>query len=665
MGVEPLDPARREFMKKRIFLISVMIVALALALAISAFAEEIISSKTESEEYGTIIQLNADPGLDNAKQYVSTLKKINDAGTDKESLCILTDGTYFYVFPSSYVVNEREDGVFDITATDLASAMQEFNTQMQTGYYDGYAIVSSGVGKRIDNIVRFEFPSDVTSVSDSVCCMQSYPKLVEVRITNSTDLSLATKMFMSCNVLESLILPTNITEITSYMFFGVGTKASTPFTIQNLSECTQLTTIGENAFRDSGKMTIAIPDSVTTIGARAFQSGCKDGSVTIGENSKLQTIGESAFHSCTAIKTFYIASTVTSIGASAFESSSLTALENFENCQITVVKENTFKHISGLRTIKIPATVTTIENAFVGTKVLTTVYIPKSVTSIADTFVDGTVSWGYVQPTNAVYIYTGTNASVLSACSRLAGATVIEAKNYVETNSYSGVNLVVGYSHCKAYGHDYKNTGDCMDGLVCELCLDSLEGAKEHTYYETLTYVSLTANGTYTYGCSNEGCTKYDVIDKAMAPIFTAKGYSTNSEKNAINSGYSVDLDALNTYTRINGKLRYGIVIANASTFTGEFFDSENKVSTSKAVQVEIEHQYSNFDCSINYGANTGIVIELVITAYAIDEDGNVTFIQAQSAYAEDTTIGSGVFKKITLQKVVASMPTVTTNEDE
>ncbi len=644
-------------MKKRMLLMSVMIVALMCLLAISAFAEEIISSKTESDEYGTIIQLNADPGLDNAKQYVSTLKKINDAGTDKESLCILTDGTYFYVFPSSYVVNEREDDVFDITATDLASAIQEFNTQMTTGYYEAYVITGSGASKRLDNIVRFEFPSDVTSVSGNVCCMQSYPKLLEVRITNPTDLSSATKMFMSCNVLERLILPTNITEIPSYMFFGVGTKASTPFTIQNLSECTQLTTIGEDAFRDSGKMTIAIPDSVTTIGTRAFQSGCKNGSVTIGENSKLQTIGESAFQSCTAIKTFYIASTVTSIGASAFDSSSLTALENFENCQITVVKENTFKHISGLRTIKIPATVTTIENAFVGTKVLTTVYIPKSVTSIADTFVDGTVSWGYVQPTNAVYIYTGSNASVLSACSRLAGATVINAENYVETNSYTGVNLVVGYSHCKVYGHDYKSTGDCMDGLVCELCLDSLEGAKEHTYYETLTYVSLTANGTYTYGCSNEGCTNYDIFDDKVAPVFTAKGYSTNPDRNAINGGYEVNPKSLALYERLIGELKYGIVIANANSF-GEntFFDENNKVNSAKALQVEMDKQYSSFDCSINFGTNTGVELDLIITAYVISDDG-VIFIQKDSG--SDVTIGGTSFKSITLASVVALVPAV------
>ena len=57
-------------MKKKLFLMCLMIAALAIVFTVSAFAEGITVSKTESEEYGTVIQLSADPGLDNAKNYV-------------------------------------------------------------------------------------------------------------------------------------------------------------------------------------------------------------------------------------------------------------------------------------------------------------------------------------------------------------------------------------------------------------------------------------------------------------------------------------------------------------------------------------------------------------------------------------------------------------------
>lgn len=677
-------------MKKKLFLITLIMVVLACLLSISVFAEdEAVQNevvKTQSDTYGTVIRLNFDPGLDNARQYVSTLNKITDAGTDKDALCILTDGTYYYVFPSSYIVNEISNGKFEIYAEALAAAMQEFNAAMKTDsdYYDDYVITNTWGDRRLDNIVRFEFTTDVTWVDRDHCCMRKYPNLREVRIGHAINFARARSMFSGCAVLEAVIgfenvtnvesdtsqfqgckklasvnLPTNITAIPDNMFFGTGTSSSTGLSISNLSECTQLTTIGNDAFRDSHKTTIVIPDSVTTIGARAFQAACsKGGNITIGKNSNLETIGENAFNSCSKVTTFYIPSSVTSIGAGAFQScSGLVTLENFENCKITVLEENTFYHVGKLKAIKIPATVTTIENAFVGNTALKTVYIPKTVESIADTFIDGTTSWGYYKPSDLVCIYTGSDASALSDCSILASANVIQAKDYVSTNTYSGINLVVGYSHCEVYGHSYSGTGDCKDGMVCSLCPASLAGATEHTYYETLVYVTFDANGVYNYGCSNEGCTKYDIVDAAASPIFKAKGYSTNPRKTSINGGYVVDLVALENYVKLNGELKYGIVIANAASFDGEFFNEENEVASEKAIMVEIDTKYSNFDCTIDYGANTGVNLSLIITAYVIDAQGNVTFVQSNGICAGEAQIGSNTFKTVTLSSVIADLP--------
>ena len=84
--------------------------------------------------------------------------------------------------------------------------------------------------------------------------------------------------------------------------------------------------------------------------------------------------------------------------------------------------------------------------------------------------------------------------------------------------------------------------------------------------------------------------------------------------------------------------------------------DENNKVNTTKAVQAEIDSQYSNFDCSISFGANTGVDLDLVICAYVITDDG-VTFIQKDSG--SDVTIGASTFKSVTLASVVALVPTV------
>ena len=665
-------------MKKKIFLISLMVVALVFALAISAFAEEIVVSKTESAEHGTIIKLNADPGLDNARQYLSTLTKISDDGKDTTSLCILTDnGTNYYVFPSSYVVLEASNGIFNLDTTALVQAIRDFNTAENTEYYDAFAISGSGGSKKLNNIVRFEFPSDVTSAKNDVCYMRSQSYLVEVRFNHPIDLSNSSdmfkgssklqianlekanpnfgpSMFTGCSALESVTLPTGITKIANSMFWGCKKVV-----IENLSECTQLTTIGQSAFQDTVTLVFTLPDTVTTIEKSAFRSAFKNGgSFTINPTSQLQTIGANAFNDCRVLKSIYIPSTVTSIGDNAFyQCYAMKTIENLENCQVTSLGTDVFYYVP-ITSIKLPKGLTTLGAAFRSNEKLATVYLPDTITSIADTFT-GT------QPTKAVYIYTGSSVSALSACTRIAGAKAVKY-DYSKDDEYylsmptneDPIIIVYDYNVCKAFYanvHNYANeTGDCMDGVKCERCPSSLEGTTGHTNYEKVTFESLTSNGVREYGCSNDGCTKYDVSE-TLKPVFTAKGYSTNPDKNAINGGYSVDLYSLALYERLIGTLKYGIVIANANSF-GEktFLDENNKVNSDKALQVEMDKQYSNFDCSINFGTNTGMDIDLVICAYVIEGD-TVTYIQ--SSTGDDVTIGGKSFKSVTLPYVVALVP--------
>ena len=214
-------------MKKKLLLMCLMIAVLTVLLAVAAFAEEIEVVKTESEEYGTVIRLSADPGLDNAKQYVSTLKKIKDTVDSSQDYCILTDGTYFYVFPSSYITVERTDGKFEIYAgteeqPGLKQALEEFNGAMNTSYYDDYVMGGGTYGnRRLDAIVRFEFSSDVTFSHQDWCCMRSYPNLVEVRFNHPFN-NIANGMFQKSATLKTIIGFENVdgTLIGTGAFFG-------------------------------------------------------------------------------------------------------------------------------------------------------------------------------------------------------------------------------------------------------------------------------------------------------------------------------------------------------------------------------------------------------------------------------------------------------------
>ena len=548
-------------MKKKIILIPLMIMVFLSVFAISVFAEDIVVSKTQSEEYGTVIQLNADPGLDNAGQYVSTLKKITDNGDSTQDYSILTDGEYYYVFPSSYIVWELEDGKLEIYAgtqdqPGLAQAMAEFNAAMQTSYYSDYTIASSGAGRRLEALVRFEFPSDVSYADKDYCCIREYPKLLEVRFNHEFNVSKAEKLFYKCTKLQTVIgfetvsgtmpktvfascvnlgfikLPTDMTSIPGSMFQGCN---SGNLSIANFSELTQLTTIESWAFDGCQRLVITLPDSVTKINTNAFGSAFKyAGSITINPTSQLKTIGEKAFSDCGKLQEIYIPSTVTSIGKNAFDgANSLKALENFENCQITTIYSDTFKNATSLTSIKLPKTVTTIEAAFSGNTNLKTVYIPSSVTSIADTFVDS--SWNK-QSANIVFFYvSGSDTSVFESCATISNANKISLNEYDETKTYTGINLVVNYSDCVAYNNGVHPS--CSNDIVVT------------SYLEDIKVVSK---------CNL--CGLYDENGKIEA-LFSCLGYSTPESGNGgISIGYRVNGEAIVAYEEITGEtVSYGL----------------------------------------------------------------------------------------------------------
>ena len=639
-------------MKKKLFLMSLIMVAFACIFAISAFADDIIAQKTESAEYGTVIRLNADPGLDNAKQYVSTLNKINDAGTDKDALCILTDGNKdnpsYYVFPSSYIVDEREDGVFDLIATELASAMAEFNTANTTTYYANYATSGSGGDKRFDSMVRFVFPSSVTSANASICCIRKYPNLVEIRINQTIDFSKAEKMFYtntklatvigfelvdgtklpktmfaSCSALRYIKLPTNTTKIPGSFFQG-----AKGVNIVNMEELTQLTTIDAWAFDGTQNLVITLPDSVTTLYTSAFESAFKEGgSITINPTSQLTTIGNKAFSGSAKLSSIYIPSTVTSIGEGAFNSSGITTIENFENCQITVIKKGTFEAASNLTSIKIPETVTTIENAFLGNASLTRVYIPTSVTSVdANIFMKS--SWREA-PNNLVILYIGKDAGLFANCTRFAETNVILANEYDEESTYTGINLVVGYSHCVAYN----------GGVHGESIVDTIVTS----YTQPIKVVNK--------------CTLCKMTDESgrIAALFTYRGFSTQEKGgNSIVIGFTSNSAAISEYEEIAGKtLKYGVFAVSQKKLGESLIFGENGEATSGVINADLTNSdFAMFDLKLTGFTADNMDDKLAIGAYVIATDENGT----EYSYLQDSTKGAldGVYYFASYNEMVA-----------
>ena len=172
-----------------------------------------------------------------------------------------------------------------------------------------------------------------------------------------------------------------------------------------------VTSIGRDAFYQCGLTSVTIPNSVTSIGERAF-SGC-NGLKSVTIPNSVTSIGYGAFAGCTGLKSVTIPNSVTSIGDQAFYNcSGLTSVHisdleawckikfgssffsnplyyaghlylNGEEIKdlvipnsVTSIGDYAFYNCDGLTSVTIPNSVTSIgENAFLGCSGLTSVHI--------------------------------------------------------------------------------------------------------------------------------------------------------------------------------------------------------------------------------------------------------------------------------------------------
>ena len=202
---------------------------------------------------------------------------------------------------------------------------------------------------------------------------------------------------------------------------------------------TPITTIGDNAFKNSLITSICIPDNVTTIGSYAFYD-C-NGLTQIIIPDSVTKIRDNAFYSCNGLTSITIPSGVTRIGSNAFYycenliSIYITDLSTW--CKIDFYNQyanplyyanNLYLNNELLTKLVIPSDVTKIGDfAFKSCSNLTSVTIPNSVTKIGnETFQScSKLQFIYCQPSNPPQIYPGTFPSNR------------EMKIYVPRNSYN------------------------------------------------------------------------------------------------------------------------------------------------------------------------------------------------------------------------------------
>lgn len=127
--------------------------------------------------------------------------------------------------------------------------------------------------------------------------------------------------FQNCKALDTVYIPRNV-EVGAYV--AQSSAYPGPFqgciSLEDITFAEGTTKISEGLFYNSGIRRLIIPDTVTSIGYKAFAS-CENLSV-IEWNNSLQTLGASSFYNCTLLEKVILPDSVTTIGCGAFQNCS-------------------------------------------------------------------------------------------------------------------------------------------------------------------------------------------------------------------------------------------------------------------------------------------------------------------------------------------------------
>ena len=215
---------------------------------------------------------------------------------------------------------------------------------------DGYSLVYFPIGKNVGE--TYTVPSTVTTIEANAFYSNTtmYAKISGIVIPESVT-EIGNNAFRYVP-LESVVLPDSLTTLGTYLFANnkvlteitipAGITAIPNFMFQNCSALTEvhfapnsrLTSIGNSAFDNSGLASIEIPASVESIGSSTFSYAAFE-SITFAPNSAL-----------------------TSIGAGAFEDSSLTEVELPDS--VVTMGNYVFRDSPLLERVKLPSGITTI-----------------------------------------------------------------------------------------------------------------------------------------------------------------------------------------------------------------------------------------------------------------------------------------------------------------
>ena len=270
----------------------------------------------------------------------------------------------------SYFGNEKEISIPDTVVAIGNGAFEQCKSLQRVTIPDTVVKIGDRAFFGCDGLHSIEIPDSVTEIGNDVFATCHNLSLIKM---SKSLVTIGDNVFDSCDTTLHIPIPASL------MHLGYNTLKFHNFDHNFVKD--GLLIINNAVVEYVGRADkVVIPDTVTSIGAKAFKYCSNILQVVIPES--VTTIGESAFEACRKLEQINIPNSVISIGKSAFYGCEKLQQVNIP-CSLAAIEESVFYNCQSLKQIDIPDSVKSIGRyAFERCISLQQITIPNSVTSI-------------------------------------------------------------------------------------------------------------------------------------------------------------------------------------------------------------------------------------------------------------------------------------------
>ena len=419
---------------------------------------------------------------------------------------------------------------------------------------NGVKNIGSGAFCNCASLESITIPDSVTSIGDNTFIGCTSLTSINVGKNNTQYSSVdgvlynrdKTELLYCSQGKTSITIPDSVTYIDDYAF-----ESCTSLTSINVGKNnTQYSSVDGVLYNKDkteliccpqGKTSITIPDSVTSIGDRAFYNCTSLISVTLPDG--VTSIGNCSFADCTGLTGITIPDSVTYIDSWAFDA--CTSLKSIKiPDSVEIIGYGAFNDCASLTRIKIPDSVTIIDHGvFYCCIGLKNVIISNSVQSIGDN------AFRYCESLTSITIPDSVKIIGSDAFDRCADSFTIKCRSGSYAEGYAKSNnikyeIVENTDHIHSYTSKVTKATCTEDGAktyTCSVCGDSYTEtikATGHKYTSKVTkQATCTEDGAKTYSCSVCGdtyteaikATGHKYVDKVVKPTYDAQGYTLHT----------------------------------------------------------------------------------------------------------------------------------------